>query len=155
MARCSQASSEAAVVSAYRSAFSSASWALSFVCSRNVSSEAAAAPPSNRTFAKLPELSLACSKIAESECAASPPPEVHVPSFSGLELGSFQERFVGFRSLVVFAKQHFAKLAVPSAWSVPGTLRRNPHRLQACHPILGACQRMLSIARPASQNGHL
>ena len=106
-------------------------------------------------LAKLPELSLACSKLRNQNVQLHHHQKCMSQSFSGLELGSFQERFVGFRSLVVFAKQHFAKLAVPSAWSVPGTLRRKPRQLQACQPVLGACQQMLSIAWPVSQNGHL
>ena len=57
-------------------------------------------------------------------------------SSSGLELGLYQERFIGFRSIIVFAKQNVVKFAVPSAWPVPGTLHLNHHRLQACHPVL-------------------
>ena len=37
-------------------------------------------------------------------------------SSSGLELGLYQERFIGFRSIIVFAKQNVVKFAVPSAW---------------------------------------
>ena len=155
MARCSQASSDAAVVSSYRSAFSSASWALSFVCSRNVSSEAAAAPPSNRSFAQFPELSLASSKLRNQNVQPHHHQKCMSQSFSGLELGSFQERFVGFRSLVVFAKQTISQ----SCSALGLVCSRNASSEPTTATSLPSCPWRLSAnasnSSAISQNGHL
>ena len=77
MACCSEASSDAVLCRHLGTTFSNALWALSFACSRNVSSATAAAPSPNQIIcAKLPELELGllcCSKASSDAATLSSP----------------------------------------------------------------------------------
>ena len=65
------------------------------------------------------------------------------------------ERLIGFCSIVVFAKQSTRKARSALSLVCSRNAPSEPTSASSCHPVLGACQRMLSIARPASQNGHI